>query len=588
MINRRRTLAQLLWVIFVLIEAATVSASAAAAVASQDPPLRVQLMWYHQSQFAGYYVADFQNYFREEGIAVQLLEGGPDINPLERLKRGEVDVAISWLDNALDANAKGARLVNVAQVFDGSTFEIICRVSSGIQSIKDLSGKTIGVNWPGDRVTILAMLAAEHADASSVRWSQNSTLGEDLVTRKVPCIMGVSYNEPLWLVDAGVPASDLITFSPEDYGIPHVEDGVYVRAESLTSPEFRHRLVQFLRASSRGWAYAKAAPAPATNIVLRYADKKLTTFAYQKAMLDNLISNVPTEVNAFGLISIHDYDATVRSLEMQTAHDFLAKPIWTMSVIEEANSRQATSQEATSPRDRGTLLSPSTQQYLRLLMDSDWFRAFVFAGIWIFGFAGGLWATEAGYNLVGRVVIGAVGCMGGGVLRDLLLGGARLPFPWLHEPLLPAGVFCAVLAASLLVEFLPLGTHSRTFQWTKSIAEDLGYASVAAYGAVVPLSLGLPWVWAPFCAWLTCCGGSLVRDVMTGREPLSFRSKVLEECTLVGGFWLTGGLLVANYFEHTRWIVTAALVTTIVLVGSLRYFWRRHDVWYPRWLHLRR
>jgi uncharacterized membrane protein YeiH len=450
-------------------------------------------------------------------------------------------------------------------------------VSAGIQSIKDLAGKTISVTWPGDRVTIRAMLAAAGVDASQVKWAQNAKNGETLLRGDVPCITGVSYNEVLWVVDAGIPASDLITFEPEDNGIPHVEDGLYVRAESLQSQEFRDRLLKFLRALDRGWAYAKASPAPATNIVLRYTDKSATTFAYQKAMLDNLIPNIPTDANGFGLINIHDYDQEVGSLTMRSTPDFVANPIWTMSFIE----------EATAPHYSGTFLKAATRQYLRILMESEWFRAFVFSGIWIFGFAGGLWATAAGYNLVGRIVISAVGCMGGGVLRDLLLGGSRLPFPWLLDPLLPMGVFCAVMAASVLVYFLPLGTHSRTFQLTKSIAEDIGYACVAAFGAIVPLSLGLPWVWVPFCAWLTCCGGSLVRDVITGREPVSFRSKLQEECTLVGGFWLVGGLLVANHFEHTRWIVTASLITTIALVGGLRYFWRRHEVWYPKWLYLR-
>lgn len=551
--------------------------SGAAAEPATSPPLRVQLMWYHQSQFAGYYVADFQNYFREEGVGIQLLEGGPELNPLERLQRGEVDVAVSWLDNALDANAEGADLVNVAQIFSGSSFEIICRVSAGIQSINDLAGKTISVTWPGDRVTIRAMLAAANVDAEHIKWVQNAKNGETLLRGDAPCITGVSYNEVLWVVDAGIPASDIITFSPHDNGISHVEDGLYVRADSLRSAEFRARLLKFLRALRRGWAYAKASPAPAANIVLRYTRGISTTFAYQKAMLDDLIPNISTDADGFGLINIHDYDQEVASLKLRSPRNFVSNPIWTMSLMEEVKA----------PNYRGALLTSSTRQYLRILMESDWFRAFVVAGIWIFGFAGGLWATAAGYNLVGRIVISAVGCMGGGVLRDLLLGGSRLPFPWLLDPLLPLGVFCAVMAASVLVYFLPLGTHSRAFQLTKSIAEDIGYACVAAFGAIVPLSLGLPWVWAPFCAWLTCCGGSLVRDVMTGREPVSFRSKLQEECTLVGGLWLVGGLLVANHFEHTRWLVTASLLSTIVLVGGLRYFWRRHEVWYPKWLHLR-
>ena len=575
--SSRRLIGQCLLTAFLGLLAFIPFANGAVAEVLSGQPLRVQLLWKHQSEFAGYYVADSENYFREEGVAVTLLEGGNNIDPLERLRRGEVDVAIAWLDNALTANDHGAHLVNVAQIFAGSSQEVICRVSQGIHSIRDLAGKAIGVNWKGDKDNIRAMLREAGVDASGVQWVPRAEHGEDLVNGTVPCITGVSYNEPMWVVDAGVPASDLMTFSPADYGLPHPEDGIYVREESLKSPAFRDAVVRFIRASKRGWAYAQAEPAPTTNIVLRYARPTSTTWAYQKGMLDKLLHNIPKNLNEFGVINIGDYDRYVKSVEMMSVNDYLAHPIWTMSLVEAAKAGG----------HHAGVLTDSTLQYLRMMMASGIFRAFVYAGIWIFGFAGGLWATESGYNFVGRFVIGAIGCMGGGILRDILLGGDRLPFPWLVDPVLPLGVFVSVLAAGLLVEVLPMGTHSKTFEWTQAIAEDIGYACLATFGAVVPLSLNLPWIWAPFCAWLTCCGGSLVRDVITGREPASFRAKLFDECTFVGGFWIVGCLMVANYFEHARWLAPLTIGTTIVLVGAVRHFWRHNDVWYPRWLHHR-
>ncbi len=549
-----------------------------AAEAYPAPPLRVQLMWYHQSQFAGYYVAEFENYFREEGVGVELLEGGADIDPLERLQRGEVDVAVSWLDNAIDANARGFHLVNVAQIFSGGGQELICRVSAGIHSLKDVAGKPIGITWPGDRVNIEAMLRAAGADASRINWVHRSEHGQELVDGTASCISGMSYNEALWVVDAGVPTHDLITFAPKDYGLPHIEDGLYVRAESLKSAQFRENLVKFLRAAKRGWAYAAAQPAPATNIVLHYSNKNPMGFAYQKAMLESLIRMLPKTPDMFGVISIRAYDQTVRALATAHASEFLTNPIWTLSLVEELKVGE----------HGGGVLKGATLQYLRIIADSEWFQVLVIVGVWVFGFAGALWATEVGYNLVGRAVIGFVGCMGGGVMRDLLLGGERLPFSWLVDPLMPMGVLCAVIIASLLAAMLPAGTHSRIFQLAKTVAEDMGCASLATFGAVVPLSLGLPWVWAPFCAWLTCCGGGLVRDVITGQGSISFRTKLRDECTLIGGCWLVSCLIVSNYFEHTRWLVLVSLGTTIVLVCGLRVFWRKNEVWYPRWLHDRK
>ncbi len=52
-------------------------------VAASDSSLRVQLLWHHQAQFAGFYVADALGYFEREGISVELLPGGPGIDPMQ-------------------------------------------------------------------------------------------------------------------------------------------------------------------------------------------------------------------------------------------------------------------------------------------------------------------------------------------------------------------------------------------------------------------------------------------------------------------------------------------------------------------------
>lgn len=72
----------------------------------------MQLLWTHQAQFAGYYVADARGYYRREGLKVSLVPGGPGIAPLERLERGEVDIALAWLPHALDARMRGADVVS--------------------------------------------------------------------------------------------------------------------------------------------------------------------------------------------------------------------------------------------------------------------------------------------------------------------------------------------------------------------------------------------------------------------------------------------------------------------------------------------
>src|SRR5690606_21315507 len=75
--------------------------------ADASDKLRLQLMWTHQAQFAGIYVAESKGYYAREGIDLELIEGGPGIVPVERLHKGEADVALSWLPSALSARLAG-------------------------------------------------------------------------------------------------------------------------------------------------------------------------------------------------------------------------------------------------------------------------------------------------------------------------------------------------------------------------------------------------------------------------------------------------------------------------------------------------
>ena len=57
----------------------------------------LQLQWVSQAQFAGYYAAVAECYYVDEGLDVNIVEGGVDIVPQDVLASGDVDYAISWV-----------------------------------------------------------------------------------------------------------------------------------------------------------------------------------------------------------------------------------------------------------------------------------------------------------------------------------------------------------------------------------------------------------------------------------------------------------------------------------------------------------
>lgn len=207
--------------------------------------LRVQLLWYHQSQFAGFYVAQARKHFENEGLSVELIEGGTDINPIKSLQDGKADVAISWLGNAWGLSTPEKSVTNIAQIFSGSALAVICRISAGVYTPKDIIGKKIGVWELGDEHVVSEMLRRLEIPMISVRIVKQAPNGEDLIKGRLPCVTAMTYNEYWKIMDAGIPATDLLIVSPEMFGIAHVEDGLYVMTDRLASVEFRDQLTRF-------------------------------------------------------------------------------------------------------------------------------------------------------------------------------------------------------------------------------------------------------------------------------------------------------------------------------------------------------
>ena len=83
-------------------------------------PVKLQLQWFIQAQFAGYFAAQDQGFYEAQCLDVEIVEGGVDIVPQQQLADGAVDFALSWVPKALASREAGANIVNIAQVFQRS------------------------------------------------------------------------------------------------------------------------------------------------------------------------------------------------------------------------------------------------------------------------------------------------------------------------------------------------------------------------------------------------------------------------------------------------------------------------------------
>ena len=116
-----------------------------------------------QAQFAGYYAAAAQGYYKQAGLDVNLKVGGPNITPETVVIGGGADIGLDWLPNLFATDEKGGGLVSVAQVFALSGMTEITWKSSGIDSISKMRGRfsmrpsgassgTMVMQWAGQTV----------------------------------------------------------------------------------------------------------------------------------------------------------------------------------------------------------------------------------------------------------------------------------------------------------------------------------------------------------------------------------------------------------------------------------------------------
>src|SRR6266702_3683303 len=98
-----------------LVAAAALLLAACSATASTAPltKVRFQLQWVAQAQFAGYYAAIDQGYYKAVGLDVSLLLGGPQVNNVQVVATGGADIGTAWLPNMLRAREGGTDLVSI-------------------------------------------------------------------------------------------------------------------------------------------------------------------------------------------------------------------------------------------------------------------------------------------------------------------------------------------------------------------------------------------------------------------------------------------------------------------------------------------
>ncbi len=270
-------------------------------------PVKFVLQWVPQAQFAGYFAAADQGYFKAAGLDVTIVPGGPDVNPMQVVSTGAADIGTTWVPKMLAAREGGTDLTDIAQIFQRSgTLEISFKTKS-LAAITDLKGKKVGSWLGGNEPELYADLTKNTIDptkASDVTIVKQDFTMNQMLTGQVDAAEAMIYNEYAQVLEANNPATGKL-YQPTDLnvinfntdGTAMLQDMIFASQKWLSTGDDAKTAEKFLEASFKGWIYCRDNAASCVQSVLKAGSQLGTSHqTWQLNEVNGLIWPSPTGI----------------------------------------------------------------------------------------------------------------------------------------------------------------------------------------------------------------------------------------------------------------------------------------------------
>ena len=211
----------------------------------------IQLSWFDQFQFAGYYMAKEQGFYKDAGLDVQILPFSLGMNIPKMVNDGDVDFAIGR-ENLILEKAKYPKIIALAAIFQATPLVLLTTKDSGIDSFNKFENKKLmRTKDDGSEVSIKAMLASSKIDVKSIAQVEHSHNIYDLIEKRVDIISAYTSKAPYILQKEQIKYN---IFYPKDYGFDMYSDFLITNIDKYNND---YNIVEkFKKASLKGWEYA--------------------------------------------------------------------------------------------------------------------------------------------------------------------------------------------------------------------------------------------------------------------------------------------------------------------------------------------
>lgn len=232
----------------------------------------LQLSWFDQFQFAGYYIAKEKGFYKEVGLDVEIkpFEFGIDI-PNE-VSRGTYDFAVGRETLILD-RTKNRDIVALYALFQATPLVLLSTKESQINSVNDFKHKKIMTTIDdASEVSLKAMISSHNVLLSDLTFLKHTHNIQDLVNKNTDVISAYISKSPYELQQMGVPYN---VFDPKTFGFDMYSDFLYTSNTFIANDLKTVRL--FKEASLKGWEYAYSNIQESAQLIVdKYNSQKLT------------------------------------------------------------------------------------------------------------------------------------------------------------------------------------------------------------------------------------------------------------------------------------------------------------------------
>lgn len=289
--------------------------------------MRLQESYINNAEFAGFYCAAKKGIFSKYGLDVDIVAAGATTDPRQMVANGAaLTGVVSETSDVLIGISEGVPYQCFAAIFQQNPGCLMVLASSGIHKIKDLEGKTIGMQ-DNARQQVIDILNANGVPLDRVHMQ---VVGDDptpLVEHKIDAYTAYVFNEPIALKMQGITTR---CYSFSDIGLPGYGDNLIALRKTIQSqPDL---LARFTRASQEGWKYALAHPSEAVKITLDDypSGQNAKQQKLQMQAQIPMITNAATKANGLLWISTSVMHAAIKVAEKSKA---LAKPVTVAEVM---------------------------------------------------------------------------------------------------------------------------------------------------------------------------------------------------------------------------------------------------------------